>query len=205
MIAGGRSRIDPAGVIDSIRTDRLVLRPLTASDRAEHLRVHEVSREHFRPWMPLPPPGETPEQAFERELARAGHDRAAGTGARWVGVLDDGRLAGLFALSQLFRGPFQNAYAGWRVAADCVGRGLATEGVTALLDLAFAPEPLGLGLHRVQANVVPRNAASLRVARKCGFREEGLARAYLQIAGVWEDHMMLAKTSEEHEVEYLKD
>ena len=44
-----------------------------------------------------------------------------------------------------------------------------------MLDLAFVPEPAGLGLHRVQANIVPANGPSLRVAEKAGFRREGLA------------------------------
>jgi ribosomal-protein-alanine N-acetyltransferase len=46
--------------------------------------------------------------------------------------------------------------------------------------------------------VLPRNARSLRVAEKCGFRREGLALRYLHIAGVWEDHVMFAKVSDEH-------
>ena len=78
-----------------------------------------------------------------------------------------------------------------------MGRGLATEGVRALLDIAFSPEPEGLGLHRVQANVMPSNAASLRVVEKVGLRQEGAAERYLRIAGRWEDHLMFAVTTEE--------
>jgi ribosomal-protein-alanine N-acetyltransferase len=191
-------------MVDILQTERMVLRLLRPEDRAEYLRIHEVSREHFEPWMATPPAGDTPERAFQRELDRSLSDRSAGTGERRVAELPDGRIAGIFGLSQIFRGAFLNAYAGWRVAADCIGRGLATEGVLALLDLAFAPEPVGLGLHRVQANVIPRNAASLRVAEKAGFRREGTARAYLHIAGHWQDHLMFAKTADEHELRYLK-
>lgn len=190
-------------MVEEILTERLVLRPLTASQRGAYVRALEVSLDHLRPWLPAPPPGDTAEAAFERELRRAERDRADGTGSRWVALLPDGRVAGMFNLSQIFRFSFQNAYAGWWVAADCVGRGLATEGVTAVLDLAFAPEPSGLGLHRVQANIIPRNAPSVRVAEKCGLRLEGRARAYLQIAGRWEDHLMFAKTAEEHALRYL--
>ena len=190
-------------MVEELRTERLVLRLLRAEHRAEYLRVHTEGRDHFRPWMPRAPEGDTPEAAFERELVRAERDRAAGTGERWVAELADGRIAGIFALSQIFRGPFLSCYAGWRVAPDSLGRGFATEGVVALLDLAFAPEPAGLGLHRVQANVVPTNVASLRVAEKAGFRREGTALRYLEIDGRWEDHIMFAKTAEEHELRYL--
>ena len=82
-------------------------------------------------------------------------------------------------------------------------QGLATEGVIAMLDLAFAPEPAGLGLHRVQANIIPHNAPSLRVAEKAGFRREGLALAYLNIAGEWRDHLMFAKLADEHTLRFL--
>ena len=53
------------------------------------------------------------------------------------------------------------------------------------------------GLHRVQAGVMPRNTASIRVVEKNGFRFEGLARNYLQINGVWEDHILYALTTED--------
>jgi [ribosomal protein S5]-alanine N-acetyltransferase len=191
-------------MVDVIRTEHLVLRPMSAGDRAEFVRIHTRGHDHFRPWLPKPPDGESAEQAFERELERSEGGHAAGTSERRVGFIADGRMAGIFGLSQIFRGPFLNCYAGWRVAADCLGRGLATEGVLALLDLAFAPEPFGLGLHRVQANVIPNNAPSLRVAEKVGFRREGLALRYLEIDGRWQDHVMFAKTAEEHTLRYLR-
>ena len=191
-------------MVDVIRTERMVLRLLRADDRAEFVRVHREGHDHFRPWMPKPPDGETIEQAFQSELERFETGRVTGTAERRVALLEDGRMAGVFGLSQIFHGPFKNAYAGWRVAADCLGRGLATEGVIALLDLAFAPPPLGVGLHRVQANVIPDNVPSVRVAEKAGFRPEGIALRYLEIDGRWQDHVMFAKTADEHALRYLK-
>ena len=63
------------------------------------------------------------------------------------------------------------------------------------LTVGFALGPAGL--HRVQAAVMPHNAASLRVLDKAGFRREGLAERYLCTAGKWEDHVILAITSDE--------
>lgn len=54
-----------------------------------------------------------------------------------------------------------------------------------------------LGLHRVEAAIVPRNHASRRVAEKLGLRDEGTARKFLQIRGVYEDHVRYAITAEE--------
>ena len=41
-----------------------------------------------------------------------------------------------------------------------------------------------------------RNTASLRVLEKCGYRPEGLARRYLRINGVWEDHIHMVRLNE---------
>jgi len=69
-----------------------------------------------------------------------------------------------------------------------------------MLDFAFSG--IGAGLHRVQANIIPSNLASLRLAERAGFRREGLAERYLNIAGEWQDHLMYAKTREEHSFRY---
>lgn len=181
------------------RTQRLALRAFEEADEDEFVRVLEVSRERWAPWIPARPEGWSPREQFRRELHRSATGAAEGTHLRLGAFLDDGRLAGLFSLNEIVRGVFQNAYAGWSVSADAGGQGLGTEGVRALLQIAFTPFPGGLGLHRVQANIMPTNAPSLRIAEKAGFRREGLAMRYLQIAGVWEDHVTLAVTLEEYE------
>ena len=117
---------------------------------------------------------------------------------RFVALLDDERIAGFFSLFQIVRGAFENGVAAWTISADVASRGLATEAVNALLDIAFRDGPLGLSLHRMGASVIPTNIASIRVAEKCGFRREGLALKYLRIAGEWQDHFLYGKLREEH-------
>lgn len=187
----------------SLRTPRLLLRHWREEDRAEFIRVNQISDEFWRPWLPVAPGGKSLDQLFDLGLSVASRGMADGTQCRLLGFGSDGRLVGFFSLSEIVRGVFQNAYAGWRVSADAVGQGLGTEGALGLLDLAFTAPLPGLGLHRVQANIIPDNAASLRVAEKCGFRREGYAPRYLQIAGRWQDHIMFAKTTEEHRPVYL--
>ena len=182
-----------------VRTSRLILRVAREEDRTEFLRVHALSAEFFRPGGPARPRGVALEARFARERPAATVGAARGTQLRLVGLLPSGRLVGFFSLTEIVRGVFQNAYAAWAVSADAAGQGFATEGVRALLALAFAPTARGgLGLHRVQANVIPENGPSVRLAERVGFRREGLAQRYLQIAGAWRDHLMFATTAEEH-------
>ena len=54
-----------------------------------------------------------------------------------------------------------------------------------------------VGLHRVEVNIRPENAASVRVVEKLGFREEGTRVSFLHIAGDWRDHRSFALTAQE--------
>jgi [ribosomal protein S5]-alanine N-acetyltransferase len=56
--------------------------------------------------------------------------------------------------------------------------------MTPLLDDAFRR----LRLHRLEANIQPGNAPSIRLVRRLGFRREGYSVRYLRIAGRWRDH-----------------
>ncbi|MGV3522829.1 MAG: GNAT family N-acetyltransferase [Candidatus Sericytochromatia bacterium] len=91
---------------------------------------------------------------------------------------------GHVAFSNLVFGAFQSCFLGYSIAAEHRGRGYAAEAIAAGLELVFGT----LQMHRVEANIMPRNTASVRVVQKLGFVCEGLSPKYLKINGVWEDH-----------------
>jgi ribosomal-protein-alanine N-acetyltransferase len=130
-----------------------------------------------------------------REIALDGEAWSAGSGFAFavLDLGDDDRLIGRIALSNVVRGPWQNATLGYWIDRAANGRGHATDGV--ILTCRFAFEHAGL--HRAQPAIMPRNARSRRVVEKAGFRKEGTALRYLKIAGVWEDHDIFALTREE--------
>ena len=103
------------------------------------------------------------------------------------------RVIGSICLTDIIMGAFCSAYMGYRLDAERINRSYMTEAVKLVTDYAFNE----LGLHRIEANVMPRNVRSLRVLKKCGFREEGLARKYLKINGVWEDHLHMVRLSDD--------
>lgn len=181
-----------------ITTPSMILRPLSTADFDEFIRIHTLSEERFGPWMPALRPGETYADLFERRLKASRVDEPGCTELRLSALLPGDRLAGIFSLTQVVGGVMLGAYASWYISADVMGAGLGTQGLAALMDTAFAPPPAGAGLHRVQANVIPWNQPSIRIALKNGFRVEGLAPRYMKIGGEWRDHLLMAKLSEEH-------
>lgn len=108
-------------------------------------------------------------------------------------ILVDGEVAGQITVGNIVRGSLLSAWIGYWVAADRAGGGVATAAVALLTDHAFRDA----GLHRLEATVRPENAASIRVLTKSGYREEGLFKRYLDVAGQWRDHLCFALTVEE--------
>lgn len=99
------------------------------------------------------------------------------------------QVVGTVSLTQIVRGAFQSCFLGYKLDRELLNRGLMTAAVGLATDYAFSQ----LRLHRVEANVMPRNRASLRVLEKNGYEEEGLAREYLLLNGRWEDCLHMVK------------
>lgn len=104
----------------------------------------------------------------------------------------EAELVGWITLSCIERGVWQNCNLGYAVAQSQNGRGVATAAVRLAVAAAFEE----LDLHRVQAAVMPSNAASIRVLAKNGLRREGYALRYLKLAGRSEDHDIVAITND---------
>ena len=176
---------------------RVLLRPLRADDWDAWREVRVRCRAWLERWEPLPDQGSA-DPVLERDAFRARcgawerqrhFDAAYGFGM----FLDNGRFAGEVSLGSVQRGPFQMGYIGYWIDEALAGHGYVPEGVVVLMQHAFEV----LNLHRLEAAIVPRNTASRRVAEKLGLREEGTAQRFLQIQGVFEDHVRYAITIEE--------
>lgn len=169
---------------------RLVLRPLDCGEADRFSRFLRRNRTHFEPWGPsrddLFYSPETTARRIEAEV----RERCAGR-ALPLALFSrrDGALIGTATLSAIVRGPFQSAFLGYKLAHAAQGQGLMTEAIRRIVGIAFDD----LGLHRVEANVMPRNNRSIRLLRRCDFHEEGRSPEYLYINGVWEDHLHFAR------------
>ena len=185
------------GKDEALGGPRVDLRPLTSTDFEQWRAVRERSREWLEPWEPLPDPTSpdpaTDPDAFKARCGAWERQRHFDTAYGYGMFVHDGPFIGEVSLGSVQRGPFQSAFVGYWVDAEHAGQGYVPEGVAVILRSGFEE----LGLHRVEAAIVPRNTASRRVMDKLGLREEGLADRFLQIRGVWEDHVRYAITIEE--------
>jgi ribosomal-protein-alanine N-acetyltransferase len=166
--------------------NRVEVRKLRVEDQGVFLAMVAASRSLHAPWT-YPPADPT---AFRALVARGGSvDFVSLVGWR----TDDRTLVAMVNLSQIVRGSFQSCYCGFYANAANAGQGLTHETLELSLRYAFTTQ----GLHRVEANVQPSNAASLRLVRRVGFRHEGFSPRYLHIDGAWRDHERFAITAEE--------
>ena len=168
------------------RGRKVYLRAPQLSDRAEFLRLARASRDLHRPWV------YAPETA--REFA-AYVARCEPTTERCFLVCrrGDDALVGVYNLSQIARGFFENAYLGYYAFAPTSGQGLMAEGLELVMRHCFRR----LKLHRLEANIQPDNERSKLLVERAGFRYEGYSRRYLKIGGRWRDHERWAITRED--------
>ena len=184
---------------------RVTLRPLVAADFAAWQEVRRRNNDWLTPWEParnpnLPDVVESGE-AFAMRCSARERERQQGTGFGFgIFVADDerrgagaSRFCGEINLSSVQRGPFQSAYVGYWIDRDTAGRGLMPEAVVLVARFAFEQ----VHLHRIQISIIPRNYRSRRVVEKLKLRDEGIAQRYLEINGVWEDHIRYAVSVEE--------
>jgi [ribosomal protein S5]-alanine N-acetyltransferase len=175
---------------------RVMLRPLVPGDYTEWHEVRARNEHWLVPWEPKRPVAAADptrdRSAFESRCNARERERAADH-AYPFGVFVDQRFAGEVNLNNVTRGALQSATIGYWIDEARAGRSLIAESVVVLARYAFEE----LHLHRLEVCIVPRNLNSRRVMDKLAFREEGVALRYLEINGVWEDHVRYGFTVEE--------
>ncbi len=175
---------------------RVTLRPLAVEDFEQWQEVRRRCADWLSKWEPAriegyPDPVED-RRAFAARCGARERERQLGSGYGF-GVFVGSRFAGEMNLSGIQRGPFQNGFIGYWIDEALAGNSYTPEALAVLLRFCFED----LGLHRIQIAIIPRNTASRRVVAKLDLREEGVAERFLEINGVWEDHVCYAITTEE--------
>jgi len=161
-------------------------RLVTLDDVPALAELVRVNRDFLAPWEPI-----RGDDFFTVDGQRAAIEAALdrhGEGSIEPHVIVDGagRVVGRITLNEIVRGPFQSCHLGYWVSAADNGRGLATAAVRHMIRVAFDE----LRLHRIEAGTLLHNVGSQRVLERNGFVRFGVAPAYLNIAGKWQDHAL---------------
>ena len=179
------------------KTQRLVLKILNKADAPALLDYFSRNASFLEPWEVTRDETfysiENMETLISDDLMglKAGH-----TLRFWIAKREEpNRIIGSVALSNIIRGVFQSSFIGYRLDEKEINKGYMTEAINEMVLIAFRR----LKLHRLEANIIPRNKRSIRTVEKAGFEYEGISKKYLKINGVWEDHIHMVILNEEVE------
>ncbi len=160
-----------------LSSDRVGIRRPSGRDADEFIAQVRASRDLHHPWLTA---ADTPE-LFTAYLRRC---RRRDMHGFLIHDLAGGELRGFVNLSNVVAGVFRSGYVGYAAFASGAGQGYLSEGLALVVRYAFET----LELHRLEANIQPDNAPSLRLAERVGFHHEGYSPRYLFIDGAWRDH-----------------
>jgi ribosomal-protein-alanine N-acetyltransferase len=169
-------------MLPTLETKRLTIRALSDADIPA---LFEVFRdpESVRYWSHT---ALTDIAQAEELLRTIEKNVATGTFAQWgIARRDDDLVIGTCTLHRILR-DHRRAELGYILRRDHWGRGLAAEALTRLFEHAFGT----LGLHRLEADIDPRNAGSIKLIERLGFRREGLLRERYFVAGDIQDSVI---------------
>ncbi|HKK37192.1 MAG TPA: GNAT family protein [Paracoccaceae bacterium] len=172
-----------------LETERLVLRLPEMADQGAWARLRRESAGFLKAWEPLWARDHLTRPAFRNRVSWARRTLEEGRGAPlFIFEREGERLLGAITLDNVRRGPAQSGTVGYWIGADFAGRGYMTEALGAVRDHAFDR----MDLSRLEAACLPENQASRALLERCGFKYEGVAQSYLQIAGRWRTHVLYA-------------
>jgi ribosomal-protein-alanine N-acetyltransferase len=177
-------------------TERLELRILEESNACLILDYYKRNREFLKEWDPIRD-DEFYTLEYQRESMRKTCDSIEkGSSLRlWIFKKDEkaaGRVIGTIGFNNIVKGGFLSCFLGYSIDKDEINKGYITEALKKGIDIVFNDNKL----HRIEANIMPKNAASRRVVEKLGFINEGVSRKYLKINGKWEDHIHMVLLNE---------
>jgi ribosomal-protein-alanine N-acetyltransferase len=172
-----------------IETERMSLRLPVHGDWRAWSGLRQDSAAFLVPWEPVWSPDHLSRRAFTNRVYWAARAENQGTALPLLLIRrDDQALLGAITLDNIRRGPSQSGTLGYWMGAPHTRQGYMREAILAVVHHAFTT----MDLSRVEAACLPENAASRGVLEKCGFKYEGVAQSYLQIAGRWRNHVLYA-------------
>ena len=172
-----------------VETERMTLRLPQHGDFRAWTTLRDQSAPFLTPWEPVWTADHLSRKAFTSRIYWANRATSQGTALPLLLIRrDDAALLGAITLDNIRRGPSQAGTLGYWMGQAHARQGYMREAILSLVHHAFTV----MDLSRIEAACLPENAASRGVLEKCGFKYEGVAQSYLQIAGRWRNHVLYA-------------
>lgn len=175
-------------------TRRLILRRLSKRDYKAWLRSQELCFPKMNKFDKDPLPRHRRSKAvFYKAVSE--HRKLSGRDEAYIWNIflkSTGELVGWVDLSTIARGNYQLANIGYFIINSYRRRGYAEEAVKKITRAAFRD----LKFHRLEAITDLDNKPSIKFAKKCGFKSEGIRKYYWFQNGRWEDQVALVLTPE---------
>jgi len=180
-----------------LKEGEILLRPLRIRDRSKWLQVRTENKEWLTEWEATLPqvPGESDLRKLPSYTEMVRWHRREGRGGRsyslaiWHKNSQGINLIGQITMGGVMYGAMRGAHIGYWIDRAFANRGYTTQAVNLMTRFGFEQ----LGLHRLEINIRPENAPSIKVAEKAGYIFEGLRPRYLHIDGSWRDHHCYVK------------
>ena len=181
-----------------LETNRLVLKSVNGSDSGKLYDFLMRNREFFKPWSPAYPDDYDTPGYHHKTAQNIEEETIAGRQLKFAVYKKENPdvIFGTVALSNIIKGAFLSCFLGYRIDEKENSKGYATEALREAVNFTFEV----IKLHRVEANIIPRNKASIRVMEKLGFINEGISKKYLKINGIWEDHLHYVLLNSKYEL-----
>lgn len=171
-------------------TDRLILRVLKAKDAPAVLDFHLRNRELFEKYEATRP-SNFYTLDYQKSMLNCEYNLTVKLSAvRFYVFLKEApdTIIGTIAFRNILHAVYASCETGYKFDRQYHHQGYCFEAMMEGIHIMFDDQKL----HRIVANVMPDNHASIRLLESLGFTQEGIERDYAQINGVFEDHIRFA-------------
>lgn len=176
-------------------SERLELRLPRRADYIPWVTIRRAGVDFLQPWEPIRSRDYDSRSSFvSRGVGWAKRAARAKTSFSFmIHHREEARLIGALSLNNVRFGPAKTGTVGYWIGPDFARKGYMSEALEMVVDFAFQQ----IDISRIEAACLPENIASRGVLEKVGFKYEGVAQSYLQIAGRWRTHVLYARLRED--------
>ncbi|WP_426356821.1 GNAT family N-acetyltransferase [Pseudocolwellia sp. HL-MZ19] len=179
-------------LVPVLETKNLIITILTPADFKLLVEYQNNNKQHLSQWEPIRTPEYFDEYETKKRIENSSLDYQLGNSISLVALnKDKNKIVSLCTFSNIVHGAFQACNLGYSINEEDQDKGLMYEMLNVSIKYVFQTYKL----HRIMANYMPENRPSESLLIKLGFQKEGLAKSYLKIAGIWQDHILTSKIS----------